>query len=97
MDKSLKSEKKAMPKTSPHTIYNIIAKKFTGQANELESKKFDEWLNSNPESGETLHDLNGIWSENLLPEYPELVSQREVNEKICKQSFEKKSKISFRA
>ncbi len=79
-----------MPKSSLNSIYNIVARKVSGQITERENKLFDKWINSSEEAKETYNDLEKIWSNRYFSEEDvELVSQREANEKIWQSTFEK--------
>ena len=82
-----------MSKPPFKNIYNIIAKKVSGQSTEIEDKKFEEWLESTPEAKDSYTEIQNIWSNvHFSHENKELISQEEVSEKIWNSTFEKENK-----
>lgn len=86
-----------MPKHSFKNLYNIIAKKISGQSTEAEEKKYEEWLDTTPEAKDTYSEIQNIWSNvHFSHENPELISQEEVSEKIWSSTFEKENNKKYK-
>lgn len=79
-----------MSKSSLNSLYNIVARKISGQASYSENQKFNKWINSSPNAKDTYSDLQRIWAKRYFSEEDlELVSQEEANEKIWQSTFGK--------
>lgn len=80
-----------MSKSSLNSLYNIVARKISGQASYGENQKFDAWINSSQDAEDTYSDLQRIWAKRYFTEEDiELVSQEEAREKIWQNTFGKK-------
>lgn len=79
-----------MSKSSLNSLYNIVARKISGQASYSENQKFNKWINSSPNAKDTYSDLQRIWAKRYFSEEDlELVSQEEASEKIWQSTFGK--------
>lgn len=79
-----------MSKSSLNSLYNIVARKNSGQASYSENQKFNKWINSSPNAKDTYSDLQRIWAKRYFSEEDlELVSQEEASEKIWQSTFGK--------
>lgn len=86
-----------MSKSSLNSLYNIVARKISGQASYSENQKFNKWINSSPNAKDTYSDLQRIWAKRYFSEEDlELVSQEEANEKIWQSTFGKEENPAYR-
>ena len=77
-----------MLKTSLNSIYNILAKKVSGQASEIEKEKFEAWLISSQSARELFDDIQHIWPKQLFTQKEvDLASQKEISEAIWQKTF----------
>ncbi len=77
----------------PEKIYEIIAKKLAGEANDKELKILEYWLDSAPEAREQYEEFLEIWDYRFFVEKDmKIVSQDETKEKIWEKVFERDKK-----
>lgn len=77
-----------MLKTSLNSIYNILAKKVSGQASEIEKRKFEAWLISSQGARELFDDIHNMWPSQFFTEKEvDLASQKEIGEAIWQKTF----------
>lgn len=79
-----------MCKPALNSIYNIVARKISGQASNRENQQFEEWINSSQKAKETFSDFQKIWKKKYFSEEDfKLVSQKEAGDKIWQSTFGK--------
>lgn len=79
-----------MSKSALNSIYNIVARKISGQASNSENKQFEEWINSYQKAKETFSDFQKVWKTKYFSDGDyELVSQKDAGDKIWQSTFGK--------
>jgi ferric-dicitrate binding protein FerR (iron transport regulator) len=82
-----------MSKLMGEDVFNLLAKKLTGEISVQEDNALKDIIESSDESKTALENAHHIWSTKCFPEIPpEVISQKENNEKIWQASFGKESK-----
>ena len=83
-----------MSETSHKNLYNLLAKKLAGEASEQEWKELERLVESSEEAKNALSNAHHIWSSVQFEQNnTELVSQKEVNEKIWHATFLNEKKL----
>jgi ferric-dicitrate binding protein FerR (iron transport regulator) len=82
-----------MSKLSDKDVFKLLAKKLAGEISPLEDRALKDSIETSDESKSALNNAHHIWSSKYFSDIPpELISQKENNEKIWQASFGSESK-----